>query len=161
MTDDLQIHPKNPENDNWIPDLLRQRWGSTEVISRGVLKDASQLSGFVACQGSQHLGLVTYKITKRDCEIVTLDSLIKGMGIGTALIETVLNHARDVGCRRAWLVTTNDNLVAIRFYQVRGFRMAALRPNVIAKYRELKPIIPFTGLDGIPIRDEIEFEIYL
>jgi ribosomal protein S18 acetylase RimI-like enzyme len=59
------------------------------------------------------------------------------------------------------LLTTNDNLHALRFYQRRGFRLAALYPGALAEARKLKPSIPETGYHGIPIRDEIELEMSL
>ncbi|HEX7715028.1 MAG TPA: GNAT family N-acetyltransferase, partial [Bacillota bacterium] len=64
-------------------------------------------------------------------------------------------------CQRLWLITTNDNLAAIRFYQLRGFVLVALHRDAIAQSRKLKPEIPLRGIDGIPIRDEIELEVVL
>jgi Acetyltransferase (GNAT) family len=68
---------------------------------------------------------------------------------------------REAGCRRVWLITTNDNLRALRFYQRRGFRLVAVHPDALARSRELKPSIPEIGLDGIPLRDELELELLL
>jgi GNAT superfamily N-acetyltransferase len=161
MPPKLLIRPLNHQSDNWICSLLIERWGSTEVISRGVLQDASRLPGFVAWAGDKPLGLVTYHIVEDECEIVTLDSLVAGMGVGTALIEAVLTQAKNIGCRRAWLITTNDNLRAMHFYQNRGFHLVAIHADIIREYRKLKPSIPETGMDGFPIRHEIEFEILL
>jgi hypothetical protein len=59
------------------------------------------------------------------------------------------------------LTTTNDNLTALRFYQRRGFRIAAVRPGAVAAARRLKPTIPELGEHGIPIRDEIELALTL
>jgi hypothetical protein len=59
------------------------------------------------------------------------------------------------------LITTNDNVAALRFYQKRGFTLAALHKNALEQSRRLKPQIPLLGLDGIPLRDEIELEIFL
>ena len=55
--------------------------------------------------------------------------------------------------RRVWLVTTNDNLAALRFYQRRGFALAALHPRAIEVSRRLKPSIPPVGHDGIVCPD--------
>ena len=86
------------------------------------------------------------------CEIVTLDSLIEGQGIGTTLIEAVKAAAEAAGCRRLWLVTTNDNLHTLGFYQKRGFRLVAVHPGAVDAERRLKPEIPLIGNDGIPIQ---------
>ena len=94
-------------------------------------------------------------------EIVSIDSTHPGRGVGTALIEAVKKEARRQGCRRLWLITTNDNLNALRFYQKRGFALVAVHRNAIEISRRLKPEIPLTGHDGIPLRDEIELETLL
>jgi hypothetical protein len=59
------------------------------------------------------------------------------------------------------LITTNDNTKALRFWQKRGFRLAAVHRNAVEKSRKIKPEIPLTGNDGIPIKDEIELEMAL
>jgi len=79
-------------------------------------------------------------------------------GIGTALLESVCCEAQSRGCRRVWLITTNDNIDAIQFYQRRGSVLKAVYPDAIAESRKLKPQISLIGEHGIPIRDEIEFE---
>jgi hypothetical protein len=55
----------------------------------------------------------------------------------------------------------DDNTNALRFYQRRGMRLAGLHRDAIAGSRRLKPEIPETGADGIPIRDELELELVL
>jgi ribosomal protein S18 acetylase RimI-like enzyme len=64
-------------------------------------------------------------------------------------------------CSRVWLVTTNDNTYAIRFYQKQGFNICNIYLNTINKSRELKPEIPLKGFDDIPILHEIEFELII
>ncbi|MEW5718069.1 MAG: GNAT family N-acetyltransferase, partial [Chloroflexota bacterium] len=82
-------------------------------------------------------------------------------GIGSALIDAVKLRARQAGCKRLWLITTNDNLTALRFYQKRGFTLAALHRNALEESRKIKPEIPLVGEHGIPLRDEIELEMML
>jgi hypothetical protein len=50
---------------------------------------------------------------------------------------------------------------AVRFYQKRGFRLVAVHRRALEETRRLKPSLPETGIDGIPLRDEIELEILL
>jgi hypothetical protein len=57
-------------------------------------------------------------------------------------------------------VTTNDNLRALRFYQ-RRLRPLAVHRDAIARSRALKPSIPEVGVDGIPLRHELELELPL
>ena len=136
-------------------------WVSVKVVSRGRLHDADQLPGFIALMDGERVGLATYRIHSDECEIVTLNSLREGIGIGTALIEAVRSVAISNKCRRVWLITTNDNLQALRFYQRRGFSIVAVHRNALEQSRKLKPEIPLIGLDGIPLRDELELEMLL
>jgi ribosomal protein S18 acetylase RimI-like enzyme len=134
------------------------RWGGDEMLIRGQLVRPEGLDGFVA---GDWLGLVTFQIRDRECEITSLDSLTEGQGVGTALIEAVAGEARQKGCRRISLITTNDNLHALGFYQRRGFVLAAIHRGAIERGRQLKPTIPLLGENNIPIRDEIELELQL
>lgn len=104
-------------------------------------------------------GVLTYIVDGEECEILTLHSGEQWRGVGTALIEAVERLARDLGCTRLWLITTNDNVDALRFYQRRGFRLGALYPEAVDHSRvRMKPEIPEVGEYGIPLRDEIELE---
>jgi ribosomal protein S18 acetylase RimI-like enzyme len=145
----------------WARGLLAERWGSSRVVSRGILHHADTLPGFVAVVDSDREGLITYQFSEGECEIVTLDSLFERCGIGTALLEAVMELAQSKGCRRLWLITTNDNISAQEFYKNRGFKIVAVHKDAIDQSRKLKPEIPETGIDGVPIRDEIEMEINL
>ena len=157
----LQIMPIAKTDRTWIEALLQKYWGSTQVVSRGQLHQADHLPGFVAVLWGQSVGLVTYHLVDRQCELVTINSLVERQGIGTALIDAVRVEATRANCTRLWLVTTNDNLAALRFYQKRGFSLARLHPNAVERSRQLKPEISLTGQHGIPIRDEIELEMLI
>jgi RimJ/RimL family protein N-acetyltransferase len=157
----MKIRPIADTNLHWVRALLQERWGSVEVVSRNKLHQADSLPGFVAVNGKKLIGLITFKIDNDACEIVTLDSVISGKGVGTALIKAVIDEAKEKNCHRIWLITTNDNIGAIRFYQKAGFSMVAVHRDAIADSRKLKTIIPEIGYDGIPIKHEVEFEIIL
>ena len=143
----------------WAAELLSAAWGGVESVSRGRIHRADELPGFVALEGEAPVGLATYHVDRRDFELVTLNS--EARGAGTALIEAVVAKARSLRCARVWLITTNDNVDALRFYQRRGFRLVAVHAGEIEKSRRLKPSIPEVGFHGIPIRDEIELEFTL
>jgi ribosomal protein S18 acetylase RimI-like enzyme len=154
----IQIRPVAPKDRPWVNRLLTQNWGSTRVVSYGQVHDAAGLPGLAALDGELPVGLATYRIEGSACELVTLNSLRPKLGTGTQLMEAVEAKARKVGCERLWLVTTNDNLKALGFYQKRGFKLIELRYDAMAQSRELKPEIPFVGKNGIPIRDEMVLE---
>ena len=145
----------------WVKEMLAVEWGGSVVVTRGRMHDASSLPGFIALAGERRVGLVTYRIVDESCELVTLNSLVEGQGIGSALVQSVKGAAEAVNCHRLWLITTNDNVKALRFYQKRGFHITVIHCDAIGESRKLKPSIPIIGLDGIPIRDEIELEIIL
>lgn len=143
----------------WADRVLREEWGGPMIVSKGRLLDGSQLPGFVALQEGQPIGLILYDVHGDQCEIAALVSCREGRGVGGALIDRAARVARQLGCQRLWLITTNDNLHAIGFYQRRGFTLAAVNCGVMERYRRtLKPGIPLLGSEGIPIRDEFEFE---
>jgi GNAT superfamily N-acetyltransferase len=157
----FQIRPVNKDDKPWVSSLLAEWWVGPKIVTRGKLHHADELPGFIAMKDGQPAGLITYNITGDQCEVVTLDSLIEKIGIGVALIDEVKKVAAAKGCQRLWLVTTNDNTKALRFYQKYRFLLVAVHRNAIVQDRLLKPEIPLVGNDGIPIRDEIELEMVL
>jgi ribosomal protein S18 acetylase RimI-like enzyme len=117
----------------------------------------SELPGFLAEDGTEVVGVLTYARPAPDTvEVVTIDALRRHEGIGSALLDAVVTAAKESGAGRVVLTTTNDNVDAIRFYQRRGFRLAALRPGALAESRKLKPRIPLIGDHGIPLTDELD-----
>jgi len=161
MAEGIGISAATQDDRPWIRSLLESRWGEVEIVTRGNLHRAEDLPAFVARLDNKRVGLATYRIDEGDCEIVTLDSLRWGCGVGTALVEAVRQEARAEKCSRLWLITTNDNLESLRFYQKRGFNLARLHPGALAESRRIKPSIPTIGKHRIPMRDEIELEMSL
>ena len=139
----------------------REHWGDDFMVAHGVIYRPEQLDGFIALDGDQWVGLVTYTFIDSGCEIVSLDSLRAGQGIGSRLIQDVVDVARRAGCKRVFLITTNDNLEALGFYQKRGFSLVKVSRGAVGEARKIKPGIPLIGLHGILLRDEIELEMPL
>ncbi len=126
--------------------------------SRGVAHRVSDWPALVAEIGGAPCGLLAYRPAPPECAILVIDAEPRHQGIGSALIAAVVEAAKTAGCARLWLVTTNDNVDALRFYQRRGFALAAVHRGQIDEARKHKPSIPRDGRYGIPIRDEIELE---
>jgi N-acetylglutamate synthase-like GNAT family acetyltransferase len=158
---DYSIRPLTTHDRRWVLQFIAEHWGSNIIVSKGTIYSADCLPGFVALERGEPIGLITYYIRGNECEIVSLDSTDPSKGLGTALIEAVKHTAHLAGCKRLWLITTNDNVDALRFYQRRGFTLVAVHRNAIEQSRKLKPQIPLIGEYGIPIRDEIELELPL
>ncbi|MFC1899993.1 GNAT family N-acetyltransferase [Chloroflexota bacterium] len=157
----FQIRPVGTDDRPWVTSLLEENWGSAKIVTHGRIHKADELPGFIAVKDDKPVGLITHSIKNGECEITSMNSLVEGIGIGSALVESVRDAAIEAGCRRVWAITTNDNTAALRFWQKRGFSLVAVYPNAIEESRKLKPEIGRIGDNGIPIRDEIELELSL
>lgn len=144
-----------------INTFIKQKWYTTTMIIRGKEIDMTEVEGFFFREGESVIGLVTYIVYDNILEITSLDSLRENQGIGSRLIEAVKQEAKERCCQKIVLITTNDNINAIRFYQKRGFDMAHLFRNAMDISRKLKPEIPLIGDNSIPLRHEIEFECFV
>jgi ribosomal protein S18 acetylase RimI-like enzyme len=157
----VDIRPLASGDRDWVEELIVERWGEPIVVGRGRVWRPAELPGFAAFEDDRCVGLLTYEIEGDALEIVTIDALVEGQGIGTALLEAVEEVARARGCRRLRLVTTNNNLRALLFYQKAGFKLVALIPGAVDESRKLKPSIPTVDREGVPIRDELHLELRL
>jgi len=119
----------------------------------------TKTEGFYFSEGDNIIGLITYIVYDNVLEITSLDSLQENQGIGSKLVEAVVHEAKKRQCQKIVLITTNDNINAIKFWQKRGFDMAHLFRNALDISRRLKPEIPKIGENSIPLRNEIEFEL--
>lgn len=156
---ELKIREILDTDKKWVKTLLIERWGSPQIITKGKVYNALDLPGFIAFHGEKPVGLAIYRIEGNECELITLDSVEQGRGIGTQLLNSVIEKSRKENCNRLWLITTNDNMKAQKFYKKRGFMIVAVYKNAIIESRKLKPQIPLMGENGIPIKDEIEMEL--
>ena len=136
-------------------------WGGEEMITRGTVYRPEQLEGFVIEDTDGWVGLLTFFIKDGECEVTSFNSLREGQGIGSMLMDKAIEEARARGCKRLFLITTNDNLHALGFYQRRGFEIVTVYRGAVNESRKRKPGIPLVGMNGIPLRDEIELEISL
>jgi GNAT superfamily N-acetyltransferase len=135
------------------------RWNSLRVARLGVLEQPLDHPSLIAEEDGRLVGVLSYVVDGACCEVLTLHADVRGRGVGTALIAEVKRVATQAGCTRVWLITTNDNVDALRFYQRRGFRLAALHRGAVDHSRvRLKPEIPEVGDYRIPLRDELELE---
>jgi ribosomal protein S18 acetylase RimI-like enzyme len=154
----FKIIPIDNDLKDKVVNLLAENWGSSIIVTKGKIHRTEELQGFAVLSNGDIQGLITYDIVNGECEVVSLDSLLENQGIGTSLIDKVIEISREKGCTRVWLITTNDNTKAIRFYQRRGFDLIGLHVNAIQESRKIKPQIPLKGFDDIPILHEIEFQ---
>ena len=134
-----------------------EQWGSPEMVISSGIYDCSVLDGFAALdEEARIVGLITFDRKEEELEIISLDSLSEGRGIGGMLLEQVERLARIEKKNAISLITTNDNLNALKFYQKRGYRLSKLFPNAVDEARKTKPSIPLIGEHGIPLQDELQ-----
>ena len=157
----MDVRRIDQSNRDRINALIVQRWYTLQMVVHGESIDLGDAEGYFACEGEEITGLITCRTIGKEMEILSLDSFQEGKGIGTGLLDTVVAEARKTGMQRIMLITTNDNLPALRFYQKRGFDMSRLYCNALDRARKIKPEIPLTGMDGIPLKHEIELEMIL
>lgn len=154
------LQKKGTEHSDWVKKDILQTYGSDKILVHGQLFNPCDYPGIVASIKDENVGLLIYRFFGEECEILSVHSYIENMGIGTALIESIKHEAVQRNWKRVWLTVTNDNVKAIRFYQKRGFDMVKLHNHSVAEVRKMKPELPLIGMDGIPIKHEIEFEFF-
>jgi GNAT superfamily N-acetyltransferase len=141
--------------------LVIERWGPV-VARRGELVEIDGLPGFTAWIDGERAGMLTYAVRGDECEVVTLESVLPGRGAGRALMDAARDAAARAGCRRLWLITTNDNVRALGFYQRWGLDLCAFRRGAVDESRRtLKPSISVRDEHGVPIAHELELELLL
>lgn len=154
----IRIEKITTEDKKTILDIVKNFWGDETIIVHNEIFHTSELDGLKAVENQEIIGVLHYLLKEEECEILTLGSTKPGLGVGTFLLSELEKIVRKHGCLRISLITTNDNLHALGFYQRRGFHLTALYPDQVSKSRWIKPGIPEVGENGIPIRDELRLE---
>lgn len=154
----MRVRRREPVDRPAIESFLA-RWHSLRVARLGAVEQPLEHPALIAEEDGRLVGVLSYVVDGACCEVLTLHADVRGRGVGTALIAEAKRVATQAGCTRLWLITTNDNIDALRFYQRRGFRLAALHRGAVDHSRaRLKPEIPEIGEHRIPLRDELELE---
>ncbi len=151
------IIPINNEFRPKVNKLIADEWAGPIVITKGILHDTTNSDGFIYVADGELTGYALFEIHESQCEILVLQSIYENRGIGSALLNTIIDVAKTNNCINVWLITTNDNIHAIRFYQKFGFELKEVHINALDKSRRLKPSIPLLGNEGIPLKHEFEF----
>jgi len=152
------IKPIGEHDLDTVREILTRFWHDTLVVVHNNVYELTKQAGLKAMRNGRFVGCLHYLVSGQDCEIISLISLEERQGIGTALLAAVEAIARDQHCKKLTLITTNDNLNALGFYQRKGFQLAALYPGQVDVSRKIKPSIPHIGEHNIPLRDELKLE---
>lgn len=159
--EDFLIRESDKSDADTIKSLMTEFWGGEPLLVRGKNFFPSELPGFIALKGAKIAGFLFYIIEGSEAEVIVFEAFEKFHGLGTKLLNKLKNKARSLGIKRVHLTTHNDNLDALRFYQTRGFRLYEVHFNSMEQARRTKPSIPEYGDYAIPIRDEIDLELYI
>lgn len=157
----MEIRFAQIEEKQKVKELFIREWNSDVMVSKGHQHFVENLEAVLVLDDYKIVGVLTFNLTNNEVEIVSLDSFDERKGIGVQLLDFALNHFKNLNLDRIWLITSNDNCHAMRFYQKRGWKMVNIHLNAIENARKIKPEIPLIGYDGIPILHEIEFEYSL
>lgn len=154
---DYTITKIDENNRSFVNQFIIKHWYDIRMVIREEIIDLSDTDGYCIVVDHQVIGVITYYIKEKECEITLLHTLYENQGIGTRLVHCVLQAAQEAGAFRVKVITTNDNIRAIMFYQRKGFDMAVLYHNAMDKVREIKTNVPLMGENGILLKHEIEF----
>lgn len=157
----FKIIPLTDKNREEHRKIFVKKWGADFMVTKGKVHHYEDLSGFLLLEAQKVVGMITFIKHPGEIEITSLNSMRESRGIGNWLVEQVVELARKEKRKRLWLITTNDNLNAMKFYQKREWSMCAIHLNGADRARKLKPTIPKFGYFGIPIEHEVEFEYRL
>jgi hypothetical protein len=149
-----------PEDLAWASDLLERSCGRLR-IRRGAMIDAAVLPGVVSLESGVRNGLLTVMGHNEELEIVAIAGEAGDPDLPLRLIQSAIAGARP-DCRRVWTVCHNAEFSTQRMLQQCGFRLSASRPGAWAATsgRLANGRLPDT-IDGVPIRDELEYDLIL
>ncbi len=157
----IRIRPATAADKPFIRAELRKWWGDETVVVRGEIYHPADYEGLIAEWNNAEAGLILLRFESELCEIMSLSTSDESPPIGSELVDAAIEMAREKGARKMIVVTTNDNISALRFYQQLGFTIREWRMNAVERSRAIKPKIPREGNYHIPIRDEIELELII
>jgi GNAT superfamily N-acetyltransferase len=157
----IAINQISSEDAIWLKSLIECEWGGNPLVIRGKSYYPEKLPGLIALKENSRIGFLSYEIRENICEIIAFEVFEKFCGIGSKMLNTLISIIKENACNQIYVMTTNDNLDALRFYQRRGFNITGIHINSVKKSRAIKPSIPINGDLGIPLRDEIDLTLKL
>lgn len=155
----MKIRPKIKKDSKAVKNFMIETWGGEMLFVRGKKYYPENMDGFIAEEDGKIVGYLIYEDQGDQYEIIVFESLEKFKGVGTRLLDTLKALIKAKGLNKIVVMTTNDDLDALRFYQRRGFVICGIGVNAIEGSRKVKPSIPMNGDYNIPIRDEIYLEM--
>ncbi|MBX6426817.1 MAG: GNAT family N-acetyltransferase [Variibacter sp.] len=161
MTDggaDLDVRPMPRER---LVELLKLRWPGQNRFVCGRFITPADVEGIGAFTGERLHGMATWMTHGRVMHVIAVNAFTELRGVGAGLLEAMISRGCEANMALLRTTVSNDNVMGLRFYQRRGFRVTGLNRGIFDVMRQVNPSIPLTGFDGIPMRDEFELEFAL
>ena len=119
------------ENDSFF-----EPWTKKRLIKE--FENNSFLRHFVYEKDGEVLGFYIISTIADLVEIFTIavDKDHRGEGIGSMLLNHLINYAHQVGVTEIWLEASTKNIAAINLYQKYGFEIQTIRKNYYQKTGE-------------------------
>ena len=119
----------------FTPDRAAQQRGLAAILDDPTVGEI-----LVASEGERIVAMVNLLYTVSTAlgeRVALLEDMVvaagaRGAGLGSALLERAIAHARERGCRRITLLTDADNAAAQRFYARHGFGPSPMIPLRLA-----------------------------
>lgn len=154
---DINVRSATGDDWDWI-DAHSDGIGGPMIVSCGQSYVLREHEGFIASRNSQTLGFAILRQEGESFELLAIAATEQRHGVGKSLMAHCEKVVRQRDGNELWLVTTNDNLDAIRFYQRLDYALHELHKGAFAEVRRIKQIEgEVIGHFGIPIRDELVF----
>ena len=152
----MTVRPSDESERAAVNDLFHRDFGTTRVSAfdaEHVLADQPTLVALV--KDNQLAGALAYRFTEDGLQMLALatDPMWQRAGVGGHLVAEAERLAKEAGRQRAAIVTSNDNLPALYFYQRQHYRIASITPGSLINRAAGRP-----GFAGIAVRDEIRLE---
>jgi GNAT superfamily N-acetyltransferase len=149
------IRAVKPTDQEWLNAIFANQSLQDDVPAEVSMLNLAAIPGFIAQIGDEKIGVISYQISKKQYDIVMLHSSRPGMGIGRALVNSVIMEANDAKCKKVTAVTKNGNEKAVSFYKGIGFTIANVRPGSAARGTARHTAQRTPGANR-PTHDEIE-----
>ena len=154
QTSEYKVQQASCDDVEVLEELVKLFWGDPIQLMFNQTFRVAQEPAITAKKDGNIIGFISYNDFRKNAVLIMALGILpgfQGCGIGRTLVEQVENYAKSQGKQQLLVVTSNDNLPALAFYQRHGFQLFEVAPNVIAeKLGGQKP-----GFARIPIRDEL------
>lgn len=136
---------------------IKTNWGSTSIVYSGMVYDLNTLKGIALKNNDIIVSILFYQVINKELNIILLESFVKRKGFGRIILQKIKEISKGNKYKRIIVTTTNDNIDAIKFYQLNEFDIIEVKFNAVDLSRKIKPEIPSVGNYGIKIKHELIF----